>query len=216
MEMAKRSRGPEGCGSFFCEKDRKGASDGEGNAKKYHRARGGEHVANMEEGGREKRHIQQKEVGRGGRREQGEAAAAPGGGRGKNTSHDAIASGGERKRKYSLLKRMDDEKGNIEMSKGTRGSNGLWESQKQKIKKSPAEETFHGALCVSGWERSGVRKRAQEEQRRIQPAGREVHPALECEFAVDLGEEQLLFVGEQKGAAAGREHVAEVLQEGRV
>ena len=60
------------------------------------------------------------------------------------------------------------------------------------------------------------RKRAQEEQRRIQPAGREVHPALECEFAVDLGEEQLLFVGEQKGAAAGREHVAEVLQEGRV
>ena len=113
-------------------------------------------------------------------------------------------------------KGMDDEKGNIEMSKGTRGSNGLWESQKQKTKKSSAEETFHGALCVLGWESSGVRKRAQEEQRRIQPAGREVHPALECEFAVDLGEEQLLFVGEQKGAAAGREHVAEVLQEGRV
>ena len=57
---------------------------------------------------------------------------------------------------------MDDEKGNIEMSKGTRGSNGLWESQKQKTKKSLAEETFHGALCISGWESSGVRKRAQE------------------------------------------------------
>ena len=113
-------------------------------------------------------------------------------------------------------KGMDDEKGNIEMSKGTRGSNGLWESQKQKTKKSLAEETFHGALCISGWESSGVRKRAQEEQRRIQPAGREVHPALECELAVDLGEEQNLYVGEQKGAAAGREHVAEVLQEGRV
>ena len=58
---------------LFCEKDRKGASDGEGNEKKYHRASGGEHVANMEEGGREKRHIQQKEGRCGGRREAGTA-----------------------------------------------------------------------------------------------------------------------------------------------
>ena len=169
-------------------------------------------MANMEEGGREKRHIQQKEGSCGGRREAGTA------GEERKKACFMMQERALQKGSTSMPceKGMGEEKGHIEMSKGTRGSNGLWESQKQKTKKNPAEETFHGALCVLGWESSGVRKRAQEEQRRIQPAGREVHPALECEFAVDLGEEQLLFVGEQKGAAAGREHVAEVLQEGRV
>ena len=111
---------------------------------------------------------------------------------------------------------MDDEKGNIEMSKGTRGLNGLWESQKQKTKKSPAEETFHGALCVwDGKAQASASGRRRNSAGYSPPAEKFTRP-VECEFAVDLGEEQLLFVGEQKGAAAGREHVAEVLQEGRV
>ena len=209
--MAKRNRGPEGCGSFFVRKIGRELRMEKGMRKISSRKRMGTCGEQGRRRAREEAYpakggqVRRQARGRNGRRREKKACFM--------MQERALQKGSTR---MPCEKGMGEEKGNIEMSKGTRGSNGLWESQKQKTKKSSAEETFHGALCVLGWESSGVRKRAQEEQRRIQPAGREVHPALECEFAVDLGEEQLLFVGEQKGAAAGREHVPEVLQEGRV